>query len=275
MNWSLLFYIIPAVIAVVSLIAIITIYVKKIPKVSSLDLDAMPTHRQALRKSALVEDRLARKITQFKQTLKNIIIPIIKVIGSIFKKLYGQMKKLEDKYKKAAQTTNVKAGAGAVAGNQPSVGLLLQEAIKFYVEGKLDQAENKYISAIVADQSSVEAYRGLAKVYLQKKDRIHALETLEFIQQLNPKDETVLRDIGALYKEEGKHDECLEAYEKALELGPNNPKNLDALIDVAIVCQLKYKAQGTLDKLKEVNPENNKLEEYQKRIDEMSATVTK
>jgi tetratricopeptide (TPR) repeat protein len=75
--------------------------------------------------------------------------------------------------------------------------------------------------------------------------------------------------LSQLLSKEHKYEDALEAVEQALELGPNNPKNLDAAIELTILNKLKYKAQGTLDALKKVNPDNQKLLKYQEQIDAM------
>lgn len=264
MNWTLLFYIIPAVIGVAAAITIIVIYVRKLPKLSALDLDAMQHHRLMMRKSSLVEDRLARKLKSFRQRISGMVVPVVHGIKAVSQALYKYLRGLEEKYKKAAK----QVGPQAIAQAQ-SASTLVQEAMVLQKEEKYSEAEKKYIEAIAADNLSVDAYRGLAQVYSEQKDMEHAIETMKFLRQLNPQDEAVWRDLGKMYKSQDMMDEAFESYERAVELAPNNPKNLDALVEMAIAVKKKYTAQNALNKLREVNPENQGLEEYEKEINEL------
>lgn len=264
MNWTLLYYIIPAVVGVAAAIVVIVIYLRKIPKLSALDLDAMTHHRQMLRKSSLVEERLTRKLGSAKQRLSAMIVPIVHGIKALARGIYKYLRSLEEKYKKAAK----QVGPQAVAQAQ-SASSLVQQATVLQTEGKYAEAEKKYIEAIAADNLSIDAYRGLAQVYVDQKDVDHAIETMKFLRQLNPQDEAVWHDLGKMYKTHDMIDDAFEAYERAVELGPNNPKNLDAFVEMAIAVKKKYTAQNTLDKLREVNPENQKLEEYQQQINQL------
>lgn len=264
MGW--LYYIIPGLIGTAALICIIVIYLRKLPQISSLDLEAMPQHRQAQRKTSLVSDRLTRKLSSGRQNLRAFFGPIGKVLGKLFSSIYQYLQELEQRYREAAKPmTDPETTAVA----QASVVTLLQEAQALYAEDKYTEAEKKYIAAITLDMRSVDAYRGLAQVYEGLNDSSHAIATLNFLTQLESKDETIYRKLGELYQREEKYEEAMDALEQALALGPNNPKNLDAFIDIAILNKLKYKAQSTLDKLKSVNPDNQKLEKYQEQIDQL------
>lgn len=265
MNWALLYYIIPSIFIAASAVTIAVIYLKKIPKLFSLDLEAMPEHRQLLKRHSIIEDRLARKWLATKQRLKKIMIPVFHSFERMFKSIYTYLRHLEANYRKAAKISVKHSNRTEV--NQASLELTLQEAQAAVAKENFAEAEKKYIEAIALDHASIAAYRGLVQVYLQQKNNQHAIETLLFLHQLDPNDEASWHELGRLYRDENKLPEALDAYEHALTLGPNNPKNLDVYIEVAILNKLKYKAQSTFDKLKEVNPENQKLVDYQKDID--------
>lgn len=263
MDWKLFYYIIPALTGIAGLTTITVLYVKKFPKVKALDLDAMIKHRQAQRKTSLAEERLMRKLASAKQTFYKMLRPVGQAITVGLRALFAAIKKTEERYRQAAK------GGTKHESAQQTIGTTLQAAETLYNDGKYAEAEKTYISAIAIDSTSIDAYRGLAKVYTALKDRPHAIETLTFLRQLNPKDEAVWQEVGRLYKEEGMLDDALEAYEAAFELAPNNPKVLDALIEAAIANKFKFKAQVALDKLREVNPDNKKIEEYEEQILEL------
>lgn len=264
MNWSLVIYIGLGIIVLASGGMIAVMYVRKFPKVAALDLDAMSEHRQSMRKRSLVEERLLRKLAQFRTGLKKLWEPIWSGVRGIGHWLFGRLKNLEEKYKRAAE--GGVSGSAKAQTQQQSLEMLLQEATVLIDEEKYAKAEQKYIKAIGIDKTSVEAYQGLADVYTMQRDWDHALETLEFLLQLHPNDEGVLRTIADLYERQDKYDKALEAYERAVEMNPKNPKNLDAVVKLSIKNKLKYKAEGALTELEKVNPENQKLGEYREQI---------
>lgn len=264
---KVLFYIIPGVIGVSALITMLVMYARKFPKLAALDLEAMSVHRQLARKSTLVQERLRRKLDVAKQSLRAFFTPILGVLRQLFRGVLEYVQALEIRYRAAAKATT-KNGEQA-APQQDSIVKLLQEAQALSEEEKYPEAEKKYIAAIAIDTRSVDAYRGLATLYVAMNDLPHAIATLQFLEQLDPKDESTYLELGELYKKAGKYEEALDAFEQALALNPNNPKNLDPFIEVAILNGLKYKAQSTLNKLKEVNPENQKLQKYQEEIDQL------
>lgn len=267
MHWELLYYIVPLIIAGASVLVILGIYLRKFPQLANLDVKTLPQYQQQKKKSALVEDRLARKVTAFKGVLAAIAKPVVHVLRIGAKNSMQRLKTLEERYKKAAQQAVIAEGDETT--QKHSVQALLNEADVLINEDKYHEAEKKFIEVIAIDTKSITAYRGLSKVYMHTKQYDHALETLHFLRQLDSKDETIWQNLGMLYFENQQLEEALQAYEQAIELNPKNPKNLDAFIEVAIANKLKYKAQSAIDQLKEVNPDNQKLEQYQKQVTEL------
>ena len=263
MTW--LAYLIPSVIAVAALAVIVTVYLRAFPKASALDLEAMTLHRQQKRKANLVENRLRRKLSTLLLSFQAFYKPIGQVLTKLLRGVFHNLVALEKRYRLAAKgsvsTTTEPAATSVVTA--------VQEGTALFEDGKLAEAEKKFIAAVGLDSRSLDAYRGLAQVYEAMGDKVHAIATLQFMVQLDPKDEAIYRELGELQVDTEKYEDALESFEQALELGPNSPKNLDALIEVAILNKLKYKAQSTLDKLKEVNPENQKLQKYQEEIDQL------
>lgn len=265
MTW--LYYVIPGIVAAAALTVVVVVYGRAFPKASALDLEAMALHRQQKRKTNLVENRLRRKFNTFVLSLQAFLKPIGLVLKKLTRSAFHYLVRLEKRYRDAAKDTVSASTEPAVTAT--SVVTAVQEGNALLEADKLAEAEKKFIAAVGLDSRSLDAYRGLAKVYEAMGNKIHAIATLQFMVQLDPKDQAIYRELGELQIELEKYEEALESFEQALELGPNSPKNLDAMIEVAILNKLKYKAQSTLDKLKEVNPENQKLQKYQEEIDQL------
>lgn len=264
---AILFYIIPALIGLVALGLIVYTYAKKMPTLAALDLEAMPEHRQKQKKANLVSDRLNRKLSGSRSGARVWFNRLAAALKKSFSGVMVYLQDLEKRYRAAAEVgaTNDED----VAASAASVITLVQEGDALAASEKYNEAEKKYIAAVAIDPRSLSAYKGLVTVYVALNDTEHAIATLQFMEQLDPKDETTYRRLAELYRETDKIEEAMDAMEQALALAPNNPKNLDAFIEIAILNKLKYRAQSSLDKLKEVNPENQKLQKYQEEINQL------
>ena len=64
----------------------------------------------------------------------------------------------------------------------------------------------------------------------------------------------------------GKKEEALLNFKEAVRLSPNDPKNLDTLFSAAIEVKDKYLANTTFDKLKQADPNNQKLDEIEEKL---------
>ena len=70
-----------------------------------------------------------------------------------------------------------------------------------------------------------------------------------------------------VFKELGELEDAKQNIQEALDLEPNNPRYLDLILDLSIIKKDKESALYYLEKLAEVNPENNKLNELSERIE--------
>ena len=66
-----------------------------------------------------------------------------------------------------------------------------------------------------------------------------------------------------------------EAILQAVELEPKNPKYLDLLIEIVILCGDKDLAAEAYNELRLVNPDNQKLADFQDRISRMSTLASR
>jgi tetratricopeptide (TPR) repeat protein len=62
---------------------------------------------------------------------------------------------------------------------------------------------------------------------------------------------------------------AIKYFKRALQIEPNNPRYLDLLLHFSIMVKDKKLAQRTLRQLKETNPDNNKIEEFEQKINEI------
>jgi predicted Zn-dependent protease len=62
---------------------------------------------------------------------------------------------------------------------------------------------------------------------------------------------------------------ALDSVRDALEFEPNNPRYLDLILDLGIMKKDKKLCEENLARLIEANPENNKIEEWRQKINEL------
>lgn len=259
-------YIVLSSIIVVALGIIGYVLWQKIPKLRAIDLEAMHEHKIKQVKVSIVEERLERKMKEWSRFLKEKFAPLHKVVKDYLDKFYQKIVALQKHYKQKEEKKAIFKQEDKEALRQ-KISALLSQAENSVKEGKLQEAEKKYIEAVAFDKQNIEVYRGLAQLYVLRKDYIHARETLEFIKQINPNDESVWRDMGQVCSLLLDDKQAVNCYKKAVDLSPNNPKNLDILIEMSIKAKDRYLAESTLQRLREVNPENQKLAEYQKQVE--------
>jgi tetratricopeptide (TPR) repeat protein len=112
---------------------------------------------------------------------------------------------------------------------------------------------------------SLGAYRLLAEIYFDSKNFVHVEATREHIIQLakrlkeiRPLDHIELAEVKLKLE---KLEEALHHAKKAVGLEPLNPKFLHFFVKTCIFCKQKNLAWKYYRKLKDVNGENNGLDE--------------
>jgi tetratricopeptide (TPR) repeat protein len=94
-------------------------------------------------------------------------------------------------------------------------------------------------------------------------------EAINYLQQavvLNDSLSSRFYHLSELLLKVNQADIAKEAIEQAVDLEPKNPKYLDLLIETGILCGDKVLAEHGFQELRLVNPQNQKLESFQARI---------
>lgn len=252
-------------VAGLALIGLIIVIVRKFPHVASLDLKSLPTHVQKEIKTALMEERLERKIKEVGKKFLGRTNTLQKRISEQFEKLQKKVKEWEEKYKEAHKPLT----AEEREKNRQKVAQLIDEGNVFLKDENFAEAERKFIEVISIDHKNIPAYTGLTEVYTHQKNWQNAEETLLFLLKMNPKDDVLHLEIAVVLQERDKMKEAMDHVKKAVSLNPKNPKNLTALIEASLTYGEKFTAKNTLKKLKETNPDNQKIPEWDKKIADM------
>ena len=243
-----------------SLGAIVGIAKQKAPQLSILDPMSSKETRTRETKNALLEERMMRQVEEKSRNFwKTSILPIVKSIQEGFRRLAGKLTALERRYVAGQRS-------GKIDSNE--LHRMIDEAKSSIAAGQYDAAEKELVAVLTHDAKNVEAYETLGRMYLSQGQHAEAKEALEFLVKLAPKDASVLAALGEVLEAEGDMKAAYGFYEKAKTISPNNPKYLDFFITTALEIGERYEAQQAIDHLREVNPDNQKIAEFEEMIAE-------
>lgn len=301
MNFVLTYwYFLPLAIIAVCAVAIFVVIARKFPQLALLDVDHVPDEWQAQKKKELIAARVAEESRKKFESMAAKLTPMRRMWARFqlqFRIYFGRVQRLWLQEKAKGIT-----GDRVLRGQEREAKLneLLQEAREHARTEKYDLAEGLFIAAIKMSPNSPEAYRGLGETYLAKGAFAEARETYRFLLKILPQDDTIMVKLGDIAEQQGDLDEAIGYYEEAVvandahsarfyhlaelllrvkqpevakeallpavELEPRNPKYLDLLSEIAILCNDKPLAERAFKELRMANPDNQKLESLRLRI---------
>jgi hypothetical protein len=263
-----------------SLIGILYIVLSKFPQLASIRLDIIPSEQQLTIRNRIVANRLRGKFASHKNKVIKNIRPFWLNFTSLFWKIYSKILEKERHLQYLAMTPEERATA------KSKIDELLVKAQAATKEHRFMRAERLYINIINLDQQNLDAYDGLAQMYWQQKDYQKMNETLKFLvnltkkrrrERLKAEKETADIDaklaqyylkLGELCQYQGDNEGALRNFLEIIKIDANNPKALDQLLEISIILRKIDLAQETLDKIRENDPNNQKIGEWERRIEE-------
>lgn len=266
----MLWFAIPGVVIGLALIALAVLVIRKFPELVLIDVATIARERDASVKKGIITGRAERLSKNWAVRAKGAVTPAAAAVRTAVKGLAARAADLEQRYRRIGMA----AGSGEKVGDR-QIRELMDQAREMARAGRSSEAEAKYIQVVSINPKFVKAYEELGRLYLREKQWKEAEETFRFLLKLDPKDASVLANLGELETARGEHAAALIHYQAAVALKPANPKYLDMLLEAAIVAGNRDAARETFARLKEANPENKKLGEFETRIREMTAVETK
>lgn len=256
---------------------IIRILVSKFPIISNIKIEQIYKEKQKNTKSRILEKKFLEKIEKFlpPACLKNFCFNFITTIKT-------KIKNIEEKYlKKYGELIRERpAEIEKIIENN------IQKGVKNIREEKFQEAEKIFLEIIGLDPRNLIAFKNLFKIYLSQKKKYRAKEIAKQILKLNQQDlkwwlkfkkkkeempekvvnELVLSliNLGEIYSQENRNLKAISFFKKAFDYNSNNPRLLDFLIENYIILGKKGDALFYLDKIKKINPDNQKIIEWQK-----------
>jgi tetratricopeptide (TPR) repeat protein len=130
----------------------------------------------------------------------------------------------------------------------------------FFQRGYLDQAEASFQQALRDDPSSAEALYGIGSVYLNQNKNAVARETFERAVKLPANYPDTLPDawnnLGVIATREGRVDDSVQCFQKALRLNPHHLLSLDNLGNAYRLQKRWDEANKVLERALEVAPQD-------------------
>ncbi len=276
------------------LVPIFVIYYKHVPQIIAINTRELQEEKQQQVKVIMAEQRIGRRVKAIFSFLKKSFKPFLSLIKTMTSSWQQRIAALEERYKIERLTTKSVTEQGKES-IELKVEKLIQQANSYANQEDYTKAEEFFINVIKLDPQSLDAFEGLGEVYTEQKKFEEAVEVysyvLKFIQDQDESDlhlaaileapveqrhllvlakrAKVLYGLSEVYKAQGLNPQAVKTLKEALKYEKNNPKYLDALLDISIIKKDKKLSHDTFLRLKEVNPDNKKLDEFSKKLEEL------
>ncbi len=298
----MLYTFIPLFLILSGLILVLWIILRHFPQLALLDVDSLPQEQQMRTKKALLEQRYQDSMKELGEKFSVVRDPFMKGwkwVQSLFR---AKVTKTYTSYKRtqALDARNSKREAAPVE----AIAALMKDAETALLAQEYDEAEQRYIEVVRLSPRNVEAYRGLGRLYFEMEQWKEAEEVYLFIVRLDPHDTRALNRLGMIAMEKEQWNDAVRYFKRAVELEgdvairhydlaqaymkldkldlarasfervfalePHNPKYLDAFLQLCLAVKDPVRAQELLQEMKIANPDNQKLEDFQHRINELT-----
>jgi len=255
------------------IIIVIAIIIKKLPALAILDVNNIAGAKEAKFKEDIIKQRLERDLNKMGGLLGRLWLFVHDKINNFVKSTQSNLRKRKAVYRSTDKMS--------VDDKQKRIKTLLVSAEELIKDDEFNMAEEKLIEAVGLDEKNLQAFFQLAELYYSTKKWVEARQTYTYALKLAKqyKDEKdVMGELSVqqiyfclanLEKDADNIDESLDHVREALELEPNNPRYLDLILDLSIMKKDKDLAIEFFQKLREVNPENNKLTELAQKIESL------
>jgi tetratricopeptide (TPR) repeat protein len=255
------------ILIILSLLIIGIVVYRKIPQLRIIDTASIPQERERRVKDQLILERLNRTGGAKLRVVEKVATQGVRTVSKYGRRAVQRLYKMEQYYQKLKRT----ASEGQHAYEPDTVNTMIDEAERFEKQEEYIPAEKIYINIISHNPKSINAYEGLGNLYIKSGQYEQARETLKFTLRLAPEDASVNVSLAELEMAQGNHKTALEYLRKAIEKRSKNPKYLDLYIEASLESGSLKDARKGIIALKQVNAENKKLEDFERRFEEKKA----
>ena len=265
-------WIIPLFLLAIGVIAIVIILIRKMPQLRLINVDSIAKERTRKIKEQIILQKFQRASGDKLKGISALAVLIGRTTSRSGRRIVQRLYSLEQYYQKLKRS----ASEGQHAYDADTIHRLVEEAETLRQKDELIPAEKIYIDIISHNPKSVDAYEGLGNLYLANGQFDQARETFQFSLRLSPNDASVFVSLSELEMRCDQPKAALVHLKKAIQKRPKNPKYLDLYIEVSLKAGSLKDAQEGIKRLKEVNPENQKIKGFEERfLEQKAAYLTK
>jgi len=261
MLWPL----ISVLIIIFSLGVVVWVLFRKVAQVRMIDVASIPTERTKRLKEQIILQKFERvgaeKFGVVAKAARHGVTAASKVGRRAVQRLYA----MEQYYQKLKHVPM----EGPHAVDPETIKRLIAEAEDLVRHEEYIPAEKRYIEVISHNPKHVKAYEGLGNLYLANKQYVQARETLLFTLRISPDDASVHMSLAEVELAEENVKKAVEHLRRCVELRPANPKFIDRYIEASFLAKLPEDAKKGIALMKETNPENQKIAEFEERLADM------
>ena len=237
---------------------------RKIPQLRVIDTDSIPKERERKVKETLILQKFRRVGTAKLLGASKAAATFVGAVSRQGRRVVQRLYRLEQYYQKLKRSED----EGVHRYSDETMKTRIDEAIVLQKQEEYIPAEKIFIDIISHNPRSVDGYEALGNMYLVAGQLDQARETLQFAMRLSPDDASVNVSLAEIEMKLGEPKKALPLLRKAVEKRSKNPRYLDFYIETALeVGSLKDAREG-IQKLKDVNPENKKIVEFETRFQE-------
>jgi tetratricopeptide (TPR) repeat protein len=241
--------------AIVGAITIVGVIIIAAPRAVVLPTRRAPRTREERVKERIITERIMRSVRAWGQERLRVPQNLVRVMGTRIRQGYRCLRLRAQEYVVAKPEAVPMTCATAIATARAAL-----------ARAEYEQAEEQFLACLKMDSKHRDAYLGLTELYRARHEDALADETFAFLRKLCPEDAEVAFLYAGLLQERGKGAAALREVQAAIARVPRNPKYLDFATALAIVMRKAVPARRWLEQLRDANPENQKLVEFEEQL---------
>lgn len=256
----------PLLIISVSFLIIIFIIFRHFPALAVLDVENIPEEKEDKIKEKIIKERIKRKFS-FLEDFFDRVLAFFNRVSNIF---WSKLDKIKEDQREKQE--NLSLSAVSISERMK---ILFSQAEVFIKQDNCSEAEKRLIEVISLDDKNFLAFWKLGEVYYfqekwqeAKQTLLYALKLSEvYPDKVSPNELSNLNyTLSLINKELNDIEGAFSSIINSLNIDPKNPRYLDLALDLCIIRKDKNLAIDYLERIKEVNPENNNIDNWEKEI---------
>lgn len=236
--------------------------IRKIPHLRVISVESIPKERVRKVKEQIILQKFQRMSSTKLRFFAHIFFVAGKWFSRIGRRMVQRLYAIEQYYSKLKRS----ASEGQHAYDLETIHRLVREAETLRAKDEGIPAEKIYIDIISHNPKSVDGYEGLGNLYLSNAQFDQAKETLQFALRLSPNDASVLVSLAELELKFDQAKSAVSYLRRAIQKRSKNPKYLDFYIEASLKAGSLKDAREGIRLLKAVNPENQKIQDFEARF---------